>query len=138
MTKIAVAENVTQARDPKALKQQKPKRSPENNWVSDPVEPPTFQFTAHPGPLVDIPENADPTFFLGLILTEELLQLKVERMNNNAQKVLSEKTTSRRSRFKNWKATSITKMKAFLGLPLHMTVVNLPNLQDYCSRDQFL
>ena len=29
-------------------------------------------------------------------------------------------------------------MKAFLGLLLHMGVVNLPNLQDYWSRDPFL
>ena len=29
-------------------------------------------------------------------------------------------------------------MKAFLGLMFHMGVVNLPNLQDYLSRDPFL
>ena len=44
---------------------------------------------------------------------------------------------SRRSRFKNWKVTNITKMKTFLGLLLHMGVVNLHNLQDYWSRDLF-
>ena len=78
-----------------------------------------------------IPENADPTFFLGLILTEELVQFMVERTNNYAQKVVSEKTMSRGSRFKNWKATYITETKIVLGLLLHMGVVNLPNLQDY-------
>ena len=45
---------------------------------------------------------------------------------------------SRRSRFKNWKATNITEMKACLGLLLHVGVVNLPNLQDCWSRDPFL
>ena len=45
---------------------------------------------------------------------------------------------SRRSRFKNWKATNITEMKAFLGLLLHVGVVNLPNLRDCWSRDPFL
>ena len=42
----------------------------------------------------------------------------VERTKNYAHKVISEKTMSRRSRFKNWKARNITKMKAFLGLLL--------------------
>ena len=51
------------------------------------------------------------------MLTEELLQFAVERMNY-AQKVILGKTTSRRSRFKSWKAT--------------------PNLQDYWSRDPFI
>ena len=85
-----------------------------------------------------IPENADSTLFLGLTLTEELLQFKVEKMNNYAQKVTSEKTMSRRSTFKNWKAANIIEMKAFLGLLRQMGVVNLPNLQDYWSRDPFL
>ena len=52
------------------------------------------------------------------MLTEELLQFVVERMNNYVQKVIPGKTTSRRSRFKSWKAT--------------------PNLEDYWSRDQFI
>ena len=52
------------------------------------------------------------------MLTEELLQFVVERMNNYAQKVIPGQTTSRRSRFKSWKAT--------------------PNLQDYWSRDPFI
>ena len=62
----------------------------------------------------------------------------VERTNNYAEKVISEKTMSRRSRFKNLKATNITEMKAFLGLLLHMGVVNQPNLQNYWPRDPFL
>ena len=54
------------------------------------------------------------------------------------KKFLSGKTMSRRSKFKNWKATNITKMKVFSGFLLHMGVVNLPYLQDYWSRDPFL
>ena len=38
----------------------------------------------------------------------------------------------------NCKATNITKIKAFSGFLLHMGVVNLPNLQDYWSRDPLL
>ena len=53
------------------------------------------------------------------------------RTNNYAKKVISEKTMSRRSRFKNWKATNIAEIKTFSGFLLHMGVVNLPNLQDY-------
>ena len=42
---------------------------------------------------------------------------------------------SRRSRFKEWKPTSVAEMKAFIGLMLYIRVVNLPNLQDYWSTD---
>ena len=102
-----------------------------SNGVSNPADPPAFQFTAQPGPLVDIPEKTDPSFFLGLIVTEKLFQFMMERTTNYAKKVISEKTMSRRSRFKNWKATNITEMKTFSGFLLHMGVVNLPNFQDY-------
>ena len=137
-TSRPVVQNVTQASNARELQQQKPKRFPENKWFSDLADPPAFQFTARPGPLVDILENADPTFFLGLILTEELLQFMVERTNNYAQKILLEKTMSKRSTFKNWKPIHITEMKIFLGLLLHVGVLNLTNLQDYWSRDPFL
>ena len=74
--------------------------------------------------MVDIPEKADLTVLLGLILTEELLQFMVERTNYYAQKFISGKTMSRRSKFKNWKATNISEMKTFSGFLLHMGVVN--------------
>ena len=45
---------------------------------------------------------------------------------------------SRRSIFKNWIAANITEMKVFLDLLLHMEIINLPNLQDFWSRDAFL
>ena len=44
-----VVQNVTQASDPQELEQQKPKRSPENNWVSNPADPLAFQFTDQSG-----------------------------------------------------------------------------------------
>ena len=62
----------------------------------------------------------------------------MERTNNYAKKVISGKTISRRSRVKNWKATNITEMKIFPDFLLHIGVFNLPNLQDYWSRDPLL
>ena len=53
-------------------------------------------------------------------------------------KLYQKKTISRRSRFNNCKASNITELKVFLGLLLHVGVVNVPNLQDYWSRDPFL
>ena len=93
--------------------------SPGNNWVSNPEDPPAFQFTAEPGPLSDIPENVDPTFFLGLILAEKLLQFMVERMANCAQKVISENTMNRRSRFKIGKQQISLKWKYFRQVALY-------------------
>ena len=54
------------------------------------------------------------------------------------KKLYEKKTMGRRSRFKNWIAANITEMKVFLGLLLHMGIINLPNLQDFWSRDAFL
>ena len=109
-----------------------------SNWIHTPADPPSFPFTGQPGLLVDIPENTAPSFFLELLLTQELLEYMVDRTNIYAEKVNSEKIISRRSRFKEWKPTNVAEMKTFIGLMLHMGVINLPNLQDYWSTDPFL
>ena len=109
-----------------------------SNWIHTPADPQSFPFTGQPGLLVDIPENPAPSFFLELLLTQELLEYMVDRTNIYAEKVISEKIISRRSRFNEWKPTNVAEMKTFIGLMVHMGVINLPNLQDYWSPDPFL
>lgn len=66
-------ERSTDASSPNTL-DQIPKPHPkdtDSNWISTLADPPSFPFTGQPGLLVDISENAGPSFFLEL-LTQEM------------------------------------------------------------------
>ena len=56
-------------------------------------------------------------------------------INRYAEKVLDEINIKRNSRFKEWKPTYFDEMKLFLGLLIHMRMLNLPRLSDYWSTD---
>ena len=107
-------------------------------WLDTATDPQDFPFTAEPGMKIHVPENPKPQVFFELLLDENIVEFMVERTNAYAKKVIDETTMRRSSRFKAWKDTCDEEMRKFLGLLLHMGVINMPKIADYWSKDPFL
>ena len=104
-------------------------------WSAEAKDPPNFPFNENSGFLIDIPENADPTSFFKLFLSDDLISFLVVETNRYAEKVLDEIIIKRNSRFKEWKPTDFDEMKLFLGLLIQMGILHLPHLSDFWSTD---
>ena len=64
-----------------------------------------------------------------------VISFLVVETNRYAENVLDEIIIKRNFRFKEWKPKDFDKMKLFLGLLLHLGMLNLPRLSDYWSTD---
>ena len=64
-----------------------------------------------------------------------VISFLVVETNRYAENVLDEIIIKRNFRFKEWKPTDFDEMKLFLGLLIHMGMLNLPRLSDYWSTD---
>ena len=98
-------------------------------------DPPNFPFNKNSGFLIGIPENTDPTYFFNLFLSDDLICFLVVETNCYAKKILDEIIIKQNSWFKEWKPRDFDEMKLFLGLLIHMGMLNLPLLSDYWSTD---
>ena len=104
-------------------------------WSAEAKDPPNFPFNVNSGFLIDIPENAGPTYFFKLFLTDDLISFLVVETNRYTEKVLDEIVIKQNYLFKEWKPTDSDEMKLFLGLLIQMGMLNLPRLSDYWSTD---
>ena len=104
-------------------------------WSAEAQDSPNYPFNENSGFLIDIPENATPTYFFKLFLSDDLISFLVVETNRYAEKVLDEIIIKRNSRFKEWKPTDFDEMKLFLGLLIQIGMLNLPRLSDYWSTD---
>ena len=59
-------------------------------WSGEAKDPPNFPFNENSGFLIDIPENAGPTYFLKMFLSDDLNSFLVVETNRYAEKVLDE------------------------------------------------
>ena len=107
-------------------------------WSAEAKDPSNFPFNENPGFFINIPENATPTYFLKLFLSDDLICFLVVETNRYAEKVLDEIIIKRNSRFKDWAPTDLDEMKLFLGLLIQLGMLNLPRLSDCWSTDPLL
>ena len=99
-------------------------------WSAEAKDSPNFLFNENSRFVIDIPENAGPTCFFKLFLSDDYAET-----NRYAETVLDEIIVKRNSWFKEWKATDFDEMKLFPGLLIHMGMLNLLRLSDYWSTD---
>ena len=96
---------------------------------------PVYPFQANPGVLIKTEENLQPNFFFEVFLNDEVIEFFVAETNSYAEKVCQNMVIKRSSLFRKWEPTNATEMRVFVGLVLHMGVINLPRLSDYWSND---
>ena len=108
----------------------------DNHWWTTEVKAPLVcPFQANPGVLIERPENLRPSFFFEVFLKDQAIEFFVVETNTYAEKVWQEMFIKRCSRFQKWEPTNATEKSVFIGLLLHVGVINLPRLGDYCSND---
>ena len=105
--------------------------------VTTAIDSPDFPFTENVGFFIPIPHDANPEFFFILFLTNEVVTFMVNETNCNAKKALNETIIRQRSRYKDWKPSNAVEIKKFIGLLLHMDIVNLPRISDYWPTNFF-
>ena len=101
------------------------------------IDPPDFPFTENVGFLIPISQNDYLEFFFNLFWTSKVVAFIVNKTNCYAEKVLNETIIRRRLHYKDWKTTAV-EIQKFIGLLLHIGIVNLPRVSDYWSTDHFL
>ena len=103
------------------------------NWKNNPPTIQDFPFNERPGLKIDIPDNASPMFFFGLILTDEFVESLVSKTNEYANRVINaNRPLQHRS---TWTDVNVPDMKKFIGLIFSMGLVLLPSYKKYWSKD---
>ena len=95
--------------------------------------PPVYLFQANSGVPIETPNKLRPTFFFEVFLNHEDIEFFFAETNSYAVKVWQNMFIKRISRFR--KMGNVTEMGVFIGLVLHMRVINLLRLSDYWSND---
>ena len=84
----------------------------------------------------NVPENADPMFFFGLMLTDDLVENLVKKTNEYADKTINRNRPLRhRSTWNSWTEATIDKMRKFIGLIFTMGLISMPSYKKYWSKD---
>ena len=116
---------------------------PDTPWTEGSIDPqfPDFQPKADPGPKVSLrKQDPRPLDFFKLFIPVTLVQHIVTETNRYAKAFLDRKKETLRpnSRFRKWKDTTENEMWAFFGVIIAMSIVRVPNIQDYWSDDPVL
>ena len=116
-------------------------KSPASPGWRDETEAPwcplEFPFTAQPGPINEAAalQSDNPADFLGLFMTEELLQILVEQTNLYAEKSITRLPNLPHSHVNQWKPVDVTEMKEFLGLYFLTGLVWKPEVKLFWGRN---
>ena len=104
-------------------------------YITDTLSrPPTsLPFTAVPGLHTGLSRNASPLEYLELFLTLGVWRYILQTTNDYADARLRNEPPRRRSVFRNWRAITLTEMKAFVGVIIQMGLVQLSDIKDYWS-----
>lgn len=94
-----------------------------------------FLFSGVPGLRVNLTSD-DPIDFFQLFLTNDFLEHIATQTNNYAEQLFVSKETKEKSRITDWKPLTVSTLKTFLGLWLHMGNIQLNRLQDYWKTDE--
>uniref|UniRef100_A0A1A9ZX35 DDE_Tnp_1_7 domain-containing protein n=1 Tax=Glossina pallidipes TaxID=7398 RepID=A0A1A9ZX35_GLOPL len=101
-------------------------------WTELEQCPPYFKFRGEPRGLNLPAKLRTPGELIDLFLSEEFINMMVQKTNNYAAKVIKKKgMLGNSSRFLDWKETNCEEMRKFWALLLHMGIINLPSVQHY-------
>ena len=104
-------------------------------WTTEVKAPPVYLFQANPGAFIEMPENLRPTFFFEVFLNDKVIEFFIVETNSYAKEVCQNMVIKRGSRFRKWEPRNATEIRMFIGLVLHMGVINLPRVSDYWSNN---
>ena len=106
-------------------------------WKNENPTLQSFPFEENSGMNVNIPDGDDPSFYLRLLLTDELIKSILQCTNVYAQRVInSSRPLRRRSVLNEWRNVTEEEIKKFLGLILHMGLVSMPTYCEYWSKSR--
>uniref|UniRef100_A0A1B6LW93 PiggyBac transposable element-derived protein domain-containing protein n=1 Tax=Graphocephala atropunctata TaxID=36148 RepID=A0A1B6LW93_9HEMI len=94
------------------------------------------QFTKEEGFLVPLPEEKSPISFFRLLVDIIFLEGIVKATNNYALELFCGPSTVPGSRISKWKDLSVDELWIFIGLLLHMGIIQMPRLQDYWKQSK--
>ena len=107
-----------------------------DNWKNNPPTIQDFPFNERPGLKIDIPGNASPMFFFGLILTDKFVESLVSKTNEYANRVINANRPLRhRSTWNSWTDVNVPDIKKFIGVIFSMGILSLPSYKEYWSKD---
>lgn len=93
-----------------------------------------FPFTKNKGLLVPIPRDRNPIDFFDLLVDVDFLNLIVQETNQYAEECFLSGVANN-SRITLWKNVTVTELRIFLGLLLHMGTIKLNRINDYWKKD---
>ena len=102
-----------------------------NTWSKDDPVVKIFTFSENTGFKIVVPENDNPLFHFKLLVSDELLGGILQSLNEYAYRVIDSSHPLRhKSVLNKWKEVTLSEMKKFFGLVLHMRLVGMPS---YCA-----
>lgn len=111
---------------------------PESSWDEvnedeDPGYQHNFEYAELNGPKHCPPPGSKPIEYLNLFLTTSLITTFVTETNRYARNYLSRTVVSPQSRLKDWKAVTLSEMKAFFAIVFNMGLNKKPSIESYWS-----
>ena len=100
----------------------------QNIWNDEPYLK-TFEFSRVRKLLVERPENNTPIDYFFLIADESFFNLIVAKTNKYAEEIFLT-TSVEQSRITRWKPITVSELKIFLGLLLHMGTWKTNRIND--------
>lgn len=94
---------------------------------------PRPQFMEIVGPKHMLPRNSTPREYFDLFFTEEFLSLLRSETNRYARQFFNKTNVPSGSRAAEWKATTVSEMRAFIAVLLEMGITRRPTLFSYWS-----
>ena len=108
----------------------------DEGWSSNPPTVPVFPFNEMEGIKVKVPLEEDPSFFMKLFLTDDLLLQMAIKTNQYAQNVMdASRPLKRKSTLHKWEPVTLEEIKKFIGIILEMGLVGMPSYKHYWSRN---
>ena len=109
----------------------------DEGWSSNPPTVPVFPFNEMEGIKVEVPLEEDPSFFMKLFLTDDLLLQMAIKTNQYAQNVMDvSRPLRRKSTLHEWEQVTLEEIQKFIGIILEMGLVGMPSYKHYWSRDR--
>ncbi|XP_046388716.1 piggyBac transposable element-derived protein 4-like [Ischnura elegans] len=110
-------------------------RRTDRTWSMETPALPEMTFTRQRNLKVK-PNGDTPWDFFRLVFTDQIVEKIIQETNNNAECFLKERL-SPRARIGCWKPVTKNEFFVFIGLLLHMGLIQISQIQDYWRKDKF-
>lgn len=100
----------------------------------DPGYQHNFNYAELDGPKHCPPPGSDPIAYFNLFLTTSLICTFVTETNRYARNFLARTVVSPNSRLREWKAITVSEMKAFIAIVFNMGLIKKPTIESYWSK----